>query len=387
MGRKITILGMGISGQAAKFAPHLFEGTEVWGMNDGMTCYPHVGFDRWFELHGAKYIESWPNCKRFGGMVGYCEAIERIGVPVYTLEKLPVIENQVPYNQLDIAVHFANNHFDGTPSRMLALACYEHDALGMEVDYIQSFGIDMRDPQHAPQRPAWATWLTFAQCLGIQIGGTAWDFATVPETDAGIAVDRLKLGPMMQARERKESGASDLVIATHYTPGGMYEAGVNRLSEQCKALGLDFFARNIGTPQDGQDAHKFSCSNVVESIEICMAENNKPVLWIGADDEIIDRPTLPQGGWSIGVMRKNPEKLTDALPLGPYFAINNTSEAERVLNELHALTADVNDHRAVCAYVAKYDRMQGAGIAAIDDYIAGCIRLNPSRARTQAVTT
>jgi hypothetical protein len=198
---------MGLTGQAARFAPQLFDDTEVWGMNDGMTGYTQIKFDRWFELHGAAYIEQWPSCKRFGGMVAYCKAIDALNIPVHTMDILPVIRDQVMYPHIEIATAFMLNHVDGTPSRMLALACYEHQVLGREVEYIQSFGIDMRDPQHAPQRPAWATWLTVAKSLGIEIGGTAWDFADCPETDGGIAIDRTETARLVREIEsaKKES--------------------------------------------------------------------------------------------------------------------------------------------------------------------------------------
>jgi hypothetical protein len=203
MGRKITILGMGLTGQVSRWKPEVFDGTEVWGMNDGMICHPRVKFDRWFEIHAAKYLEQWPNAKRFGGAVGYCQRIDAMHLPVYTLDTLPSIENQVPYPHLEIATHFGINHVDGTPSRMLALACYEHKELGLDVDYIQSFGIDMQDPQHIPQQAAWAMWLGIAHALGIEIGGTAWDFACKPESDTGVAVDRMETGQLMKIEAAK----------------------------------------------------------------------------------------------------------------------------------------------------------------------------------------
>jgi len=291
----------------------------------------------------------------------------------------------VRYPQQEIAEHFQLNHVDGTPSRMLALACYEHDALGQKIDRIQSFGIDMRDPQHAPQQPAWSTWLTVAHALGIEVGGTAWDFANKRESDAGVAIDRTTTAKVMQKRAVKDSGDSDIVIATHYTEGDRYEASVERLQKQCDDLGLTLFKRNLGPlPKAGP---MWVYAQVPETIRQALMKHKKPVLWIGADDDIVDAPTLPNGSeWTIGLMKSNPEPQAVKLELGPYFAINYNSGGMNALDKLEQLTKDVNDHRALCAYYAMYNRLDN-GIIGIDDYIAGCIRLNPSRARTQAVTT
>ena len=167
-------------------------GTEVWSLNNAHRKFETFhGWARWYEVHDIDYLHAW-GATQPGGMINYFKELNALAVPVYRSHPLPVIERQEHFPELDMANHFGGAVFwDGTPSRMLAHAVYEHDK-GNEVEFIQSYGIDMLDPQHAPQVAAWSFWVGAAMSRGIEIGGTALARLMGPESDEGTRPLRVK---------------------------------------------------------------------------------------------------------------------------------------------------------------------------------------------------
>jgi len=209
MGRHITILGMGPSANERRHDIARYVDGEVWSLNNAFGFFPAFrGYARWYELHNVRYLLDWAS-KQPGGVAAYFERIDALGVPVYCTQSLPIIRQQVAYPELSIAVHFGSNYWDGTPTRMLAHAIYEHDA-GHTVDCITTYGIDMQDTQHQPQFPAWTYWLRAAQERGIVMRGTAMARMEGVESDEGTRHLRPIIGPaMMRAQEQINSHGTD----------------------------------------------------------------------------------------------------------------------------------------------------------------------------------
>jgi hypothetical protein len=196
MGRNITILGMGPSANERRHdIARYVEGREVWGMNDGFRKFSgFTGWARWYEVHGLDYLMGWCADR---GKLGYFREMDALGVPVYRSEPLPCIAKQEPFPELAMGLHFGCNFWDGTPTRMLAHAVYEHDA-GQAIDSIQSWGIDMLDDQHAAQLPVWTFWCAMVHARGIKLEGTALARTAGAESDAGTAHLRALIGAQME---------------------------------------------------------------------------------------------------------------------------------------------------------------------------------------------
>ena len=204
MARRITILGMGPSANERRFdIAHYVEGTEVWGLNNGMLKFPgFTRWARWYEVHALDYLDGWAR-KYHGGLVPYCRMIDALDVPVYRSEILPSVRNQIEFPELEMCVNFGCNFWDGTPTRMFAHAIFEHDK-GDTIEEIQSYGIDMQDDQHAAQLPAWMFWLGQAQSRGIKTGGTARARMDGAESDEGTAALRGRIAEQMAQRKEQE---------------------------------------------------------------------------------------------------------------------------------------------------------------------------------------
>lgn len=195
-GRRITILGMGQTAVERRVdMARWVRGTEVWSLNNGYGRYP-VRPARWFELHRWDYLKQWS--EKGSGSPAYFHDLNRLGCPVYTIEKLPVIRNQVQYPIIEIVRHFDTNYFLGSPSLMVMLALYEHD-LGQRVAEIRSYGIDTQDDQHRQQRSSWAWWLRAALDRKIALTGTATNFMLEPERDLGLDGLRDQVGAQVEA--------------------------------------------------------------------------------------------------------------------------------------------------------------------------------------------
>lgn len=189
MSRRITILGMGMTALRKADAIEVFtDGTEVWSLNNAYLMFPSLRgkFARFFELHAWQYLQAWNPGMHEGQRVDHFAMLDQQGCPVYAAGRLPVVENQQVYPFAEVIAHFGPTaEYKGSPSWMIALALYEHDH-GQKVEEILSYGIDQLDQQHASQRAAWAQWIVRAEQRGIRIGGTAANFRTEPETDAGL---------------------------------------------------------------------------------------------------------------------------------------------------------------------------------------------------------
>ena len=205
MGRKITILGMG---QTATERRHDIEqyckGTEIWSLNNAYLTFPKLRegklFDMFFELHSWQYLEKW----KAGEDVNHYRQLDKLGCPVYAGQPLPFVEKQVVIDWKAFAEHWHKRifhnvaasfdlctkrlaaFFRGSPSIMFAVALMEHDQ-GDRIEYMQSWGIDTRDPSHVCQRASWSFWVSQALARGIEIGGTMCNYMFDVENDLGLA--------------------------------------------------------------------------------------------------------------------------------------------------------------------------------------------------------
>jgi hypothetical protein len=167
-------------------------GTEVWSLNNCYLTFPPLreakGFTRVFELHGWDYLRTWnPGNLDSGDQVHHVRELARLDCECVVTEMLPVVKKQSLYPYVKVFTHFGPQsvYWLGSPSLMLALALYEHST-GAPVEFIQSFGIDTNDPQHAQQRSSWAWWTSKAQSLGIELSGTMLEYHEEHEKDDGL---------------------------------------------------------------------------------------------------------------------------------------------------------------------------------------------------------
>lgn len=203
MGRKITLLGMGMSAlRRAEDIARWCEGTEIWSLNNAYTFFPTLrdakAFSRMFELHGWQYLRNWsPGETAEGQKIDHWRELDRLGCPVYVTEHVPVVREQIQYPHVVVWQHFSKQwgqaygpafklYFKGSPCLMLALALVEHD-MGQPIEYLQSYGLDHRDPTHEQQRGPWAWWTCAAASRGIRLGGTMLAYQDEHDKDEGLA--------------------------------------------------------------------------------------------------------------------------------------------------------------------------------------------------------
>lgn len=195
MGRRITILGMGMSARERRWDIEKYiDGTELWGLNDGYAMYPQLKgkWGRFFEMHGWGYLKTWEPCTRDDHFAN----LNSLNCPIVVTNILPLIKNQMMHETLKYAIHFKSNYFLGSPSLMLMMAVYEHDH-GDPIEEIRSYGIDTMDDRHKQQRTSWAWWLREVHDRGIKISGTAADFMAEVDNDDGLRGYREKIGQEM----------------------------------------------------------------------------------------------------------------------------------------------------------------------------------------------
>jgi hypothetical protein len=209
MGRRITILGMGPSANERRHdIARYCEGTEIWSLNNSYLTFPDLRarklYARMFELHSWNYLRSWSAGKLPDGReVDHWQELDALGCPVYVMQSMPVVRNQVIYPALEVFRQIrAPVYFLGSPSLMLALAVWEHRK-GETIDTIQSYGIDTADPQHGQQRASWAWWTSQAAASGIAMtGGTTLDYQRDFELDVGLRNLREILQREIDAQDR-----------------------------------------------------------------------------------------------------------------------------------------------------------------------------------------
>jgi len=387
-GRRITILGGGPSSAERRW--NILEyctDTEIWSLNNMYRAFGHIAekCSRWFELHAWKYLKTWD-----AGVPDHFEHLAKLGVTVYTTERLPAIKNQV---QIDLVRVFtdlcgtdhgtdtdaimAQNYFLGSPSLILATALWEHDN-GDTIEYIQSYGIDTSDERHKQQRQSWAFWCGQAMARGIKLGGTMCDFMLEPEMDAGLQGLRETIGDAMEGHIQA-AGSTDYVIVTQHTDEPEWCERAAELEKKCRGLGIDFYAKNLGPVSNQEHAEAIIKAHPFAAVREALDLFNRPVLCMDCDDEIIKAPTLPEQ-FHIGLF-KNPEKTvmnTDLAAAG-YFAVSPTETARKALDDFEPVAKASCRHRALCAIAGAL-----AGTDALTDItknVRGCFKINPSNHR------
>jgi len=226
-GRKITILGMGRTGMRKADCVEQFCVGEVWSLNNAYLTYPQMNgkWARFFELHSNDYLKTWRPAPNMTPM-DHFNCLHRLGCPVYTSQRIPVVMRQQIVGEYDASGHLSVDYrtagldgmaghadvfgslggarFFGSPSVMLAVALWEHDN-GAPIAEIRSWGIDTQDPDHQQQRASWAWWLSKADSRGIKITGSALEFFGETDRDEGL----VGLADLTNAslREREKRGA------------------------------------------------------------------------------------------------------------------------------------------------------------------------------------
>ena len=288
-GRRITILGGGPSAIERRWDIMRYcEGTEIWTLNNAYNAFGHIvpAVSRWFELHAWDGLRGEHLYDKGNPARDHFERLAGLPCPVYTTDRIPAVSNQHQVPWVDVFAHHSrdrgSNYFLGSPSLMLALALYEHDK-GDTIEYIQSWGIDTSDRNHAQQRQSWAYWVSQAHARGIQTGGTMCAFMSEPERDAGLRGLREKIG---DALELLPSGpvTTNYLVATFATPNYMHHA--QRLAGECAACGIATYIHQLPTMDRMQVMmHK------PKAVRAALM-HDKPVLMIDADDHLLKAPTV-----------------------------------------------------------------------------------------------
>jgi len=397
--RRITIVGMGPSAVERKVDIAKYCDTpEVWCLNNGYHNYKHAlpMFTRWFELHSWAYLKGWSEKESGARAIGaqdHFDALNQLGCEVFCSEPLPNVSNQ---HVIDWAVVFADlqepgdgklgaNYFLGSPSLMVALACWEHDN-GQEVAEIRTWGIDTSDPSHAQQRQSWSYWCAQAHARGIEMTGTAIAYMCEPEKDAGLIGLREKIGNEIEAK-RQAPGSKDYVIAAHYTDNEPFRSHANRLVEQGRALGIDVWVRKLPACEY-EEGVTMNRREVFNTVDIALMENDRPVIYMDVDDELIGVPTLPEDLDGVGVI-ENPELqgIASRMHTGSFFAVTPTDKGRAGMDLVRNIAETVSPHRAINALFASCNGWKHTGIIDITKHFRGCFRITPNRNRQKVCYT
>ena len=397
--RHITIVGMGPSAVERKVDIAKYCDTpEVWCLNNGYHNYRHVlpMFTRWFELHSWDYLKNWSEKESGAKAIGakdHFDALNKLGCQVFCSEPLPEVKKQhvIDWSVVFAALQepgdgkFGANYFLGSPSLMVALACWEHDN-GQEVAEIRTWGIDTSDPSHAQQRQSWSYWCAQAHARGIEMTGTALVFMTEPENDAGLIGLREMIGDQIE-KKRQAPGSKDYVIAAHYTDNEPYRSHANRLVEQGRALGVDVWVRKLPACEYG-DGVALNRREVFNTVDIALMENKRPVIYMDVDDELTGVPTLPEGFDGVGVI-DNPElqAMNSCLPVGSFFAVSPTDKGRAALDMVRPIAIQISNHRAINALWSSCQRWKDMGVVNITKHFRGCFRITPNRNRKKVCNT
>jgi len=380
--RHITIVGMGPSAVERKVDIAKYCDTpEVWCLNNGYHNYRHVlpMFTRWFELHSWDYLKNWSEKESGAKAIGakdHFDALNKLGCQVFCSEPLPEVKKQhvIDWSVVFAALQepgdgkFGANYFLGSPSLMVALACWEHDN-GQDVAEIRTWGIDTSDPSHAQQRQSWSYWCAQAHARGIEMTGTALVFMTEPENDAGLIGLREMIGDQIE-KKRQAPGSKDYVIAAHYTDNEPYRSHANRLVEQGRALGVDVWVRKLPACEYG-DGVALNRREVFNTVDIALMENKRPVIYMDVDDELTGVPTLPDGFDGVGVI-DNPElqAMNSCLPVGSFFAVSPTDKGRAALDMVRPIAIQISNHRAINALWSSCQRWKDMGVVNITKHFS-----------------
>lgn len=393
MGRKITILGMGMSARHRAQDIRAHSVGELWGINNGYLTFEALaesrGFDRVYELHQYDYLRQWKaGPGPGGGEVNHFATLAEVAKLVITGEPLPCITRQQRYPWDAVFRHHEARrlagqtvpaYFRGTPSLMLAHALYEHET-GNPIEEIRSWGIDMSDPAHETQLPSWAYWTGQCAAAGIRLTGTALAWMDRPELDTGLD------GLETQIRERLRSvcawGPVTPVVAAFATDGSQYVEHLARLKAQVEALGMEF--RGFERPAcDRIAAYKLKPGVIAEAMGA-----GHPVLYLDADDDLLSAVTIPAGrntdpsGYDI-MLAANPERNVIATPLiyaSSALVAYPTKGASEFLRAWEGYCRGLNDHRALhCAYFALAGRTD-IRFGDATPHLSGAFRQSPSKA-------
>lgn len=186
-------------------------------------------------------------------------------------------------------------------------------------------------------------------------------------------------------RDRMTGPVTDFVVTAFATPDEPYLSCLERLRGACGQLGLPHFLRIIEPPAGlaGYARLRWIYSRAPVVAAQAIDAHGLPVLYIDADDELLARPSFPDGvsvGWC-----RNPEQavLPTHLWMAPWVYVAPTDTARAWLREWARYCAMVPaggaNHRAMhMAYYACRTLRNADAYRDVTDHLRGCVRMNPA---------
>lgn len=151
--KKVAIVGFTDHREQAFLLPR--EEWEVWGLNELHRQHDPALFDRWFEVHNRKDLDTDAQ---------HIEALSKFDIPVYMQDSYPDIPASVPFPRDAIIKHFGVDYFTSSIAWEIAYAVM----LGAEAIHV--YGVDMaQDTEYAEQRPCCEFWMGIAKGRGIEV--------------------------------------------------------------------------------------------------------------------------------------------------------------------------------------------------------------------------
>lgn len=133
---------------------------EVWGINELHRTpeYAPEKFDRWFEVHPRKDIDT---------DAAHIEALGKMDIPVYMQAAYPDIPPSIAFPRAEVEAlsvkFFGRVYFTSSIAWEMALAIH------MGAREVHIYGVDMaQDQEYARERPCLEAWLGVAGGLGIK---------------------------------------------------------------------------------------------------------------------------------------------------------------------------------------------------------------------------
>ncbi len=389
-GRTITILGMGPSAAERRADIAKYCAGEIWSLNNAYLTYPGLRghFARFFELHRWDYLKDWKPAGANSNL-DHFHSLDDLACPVYVSQSIPAVKQQFAYPYKRLFTHFGgvdSVYWLGSPSLMMALAIYEHDMAETEdekIREIRSWGIDTSDARHAQQRQSWAWWTSKAQERGIKLTGTALLYQHEPDNDEGLAGIREIIREQFPAP--RESSTDDFAIITASTPS--YYEKMKRLKGQCESLGMEIHACELSVEEGCNETEVFMSVHPM-LVHSKLKELDRPVMWIDADDEVLNRFELPTG-CDVAII-DNPEQQIKwtRLHYSPMAVLYPTEKGRRLAErwvEIYQSGLFGNSHQAWNAALQSAEN--GTKLTDMTSMVRGCIQINPGLKRPETIIT
>lgn len=155
--KKVALVGF--APNTRNMAPWRNDEFEIWGCNELYLQMKIELFDRWYDIHKGKLVETGYSSSDHGRWLKKCP------VPLYMQEHmLPTFPNARKFPVDEIIAKFGRDYFTNTIAFMLAHALYE----GFEEIHI--YGVDMlMGSEYEHQRPCCEFWVGIALGMGVKV--------------------------------------------------------------------------------------------------------------------------------------------------------------------------------------------------------------------------